>query len=52
MAGVGRILVGMGKNLVTVRSCKLATDRLSAALRHVLFHPNSVFQNFELVANF
>lgn len=43
--------MGMGKNLLTIRSRKLAADRLNAALRHVLFGPNSVFQTFEFAAN-
>lgn len=49
--GIGRILVGMGKNLVTIRSCKLVANRLNPALWHVLFGPNSVFQKLELIAN-
>lgn len=51
MAGVGRILVGVGKNLVSIRICKLAADRLNPALRHVFFGQNSVFKKSELVAN-
>lgn len=51
MAGVERIWVGVGKNLVTVRSCKLVANRLNPALGQVSFGLNSVFHKFELVAN-
>lgn len=50
MARAG-LWVGVGKNLVTIRSRKVAADRLNPALRRVWVGPNSVFQSFELIAN-
>lgn len=52
MAGAGRIWVAVGKKLVILRSCKVAADTGSIQPSAVWFGPNSVFQNFELTANF
>lgn len=49
--GWSRKDLGGCKNLVSIRSCELAADRLNPALRRVLFGQNSVFKKSELVAN-